>query len=344
VTVLVPAHNEEEQIAATIESLLAQTVPVQIVISADNCTDRTFEIADSYEGIIVYETTGNTGKKAGALNQAWARYGRDADFVFTMDADTVILPDCIQRLHEGIGDHGGVGVWPGIKPNTSEPVLHRWLYRMVRLEYGAVERLHRRREHVVELIAGMGALYRGEALRQSAAAQDGFPWNAKAITEDLRLSITMRRLGWTTAVIESAHAYTDAVADPRQLWRQRKRWAAGAWQELLLHGWIPETRRFWFNTVWILACLVFRVLLVALWADILGAIGVHDFRFELIASIPLFVGLLNGLSVWYNTTGRDKKDLLLSLGVLPMEIYSVLSQLAVLWTFVPALRRKELAW
>ena len=210
---LVPAHNEEEQIAATIESLLAQTMPVQVVISADNCTDRTVEIASFYQGVIVAETVDNTGKRAGALNQAWDRYARHAHFVFTMDADTTIPPDCIQRLSEGIGDHGGVGVWPGLKANTSTSLMHRLLYRMVRLEYGAVERLHRRRMGTVENIAGMGGLYRGDALLQVAEVQ-GFPWNAKAIAEDLRLTILLRQAGWSVAAVEGAFAFTDAVADP----------------------------------------------------------------------------------------------------------------------------------
>ncbi len=343
VVALVPAHNEEEQIAATIESLLAQTMPVQVVISADNCTDRTVEIASFYQGVIVAETVDNTGKRAGALNQAWDRYARHAHFVFTMDADTTIPPDCIQRLSEGIGDHGGVGVWPGLKANTSTSLMHRLLYRMVRLEYGAVERLHRRRMGTVENIAGMGGLYRGDALLQVAEVQ-GFPWNAKAIAEDLRLTILLRQAGWSVAAVEGAFAFTDAVADPRQLWGQRKRWAAGAWQELLHHGWTPETRRVWVNTLWILASLAMRLLLVALWVIYLFVIHVHGFKFQWLPTIPLLVGLLNAASVWYNTSRRDKKDLLLSLGVLPMEVYSLLHQVTAVWTLIPALRRKEVAW
>ena len=45
VIALVPAHNEEEQISATLDSLLAQTIPLdKILVILDNCTDSTEQI------------------------------------------------------------------------------------------------------------------------------------------------------------------------------------------------------------------------------------------------------------------------------------------------------------
>ena len=105
VVCLVPAHNEEEQIAATIDSLIAQTIPVKIIVSADNCTDRTVEIARSYPGVIVRKTVDNKARKAGALNQAWRAHATDADYVFTMDASFsgAGLPEGHGRRHWGSG-------------------------------------------------------------------------------------------------------------------------------------------------------------------------------------------------------------------------------------------------
>ena len=70
VTVLIPAHNEAACIADTIASLRSQShQPARIVVVADNCTDETVAIARG-AGVEVFETVGNTKKKAGALNQA----------------------------------------------------------------------------------------------------------------------------------------------------------------------------------------------------------------------------------------------------------------------------------
>ncbi|MGY1712361.1 glycosyltransferase family 2 protein [Geodermatophilus sp. SYSU D00758] len=68
--VLVPAHDEAAGIAATLAALQEQTRrPDRVVVIADNCTDDTAAIARAH-GAEVYETVGNTDKKAGALNQA----------------------------------------------------------------------------------------------------------------------------------------------------------------------------------------------------------------------------------------------------------------------------------
>ena len=55
---------------------------------SDNSSDTTVELA-SKAGAEVWETAGNTHKKAGALNQALARIMPDldrSDFVFIQDA------------------------------------------------------------------------------------------------------------------------------------------------------------------------------------------------------------------------------------------------------------------
>jgi cellulose synthase/poly-beta-1,6-N-acetylglucosamine synthase-like glycosyltransferase len=95
VAVLVPAHNEEKDIEATIDSLRNLTrQPDQIVVISDNSTDKTVDIARAM-GVTVLETSGNTHKKAGALNTGFRHLIKDGEipeFVVTMDADTVFDP------------------------------------------------------------------------------------------------------------------------------------------------------------------------------------------------------------------------------------------------------------
>ncbi|WP_233191434.1 glycosyltransferase family 2 protein [Cryobacterium sp. M96] len=91
VTVLVPAHNEEASIFATLSSLLAQSHrPERVVVVADNCTDGTVDIARSL-GVEIFESRRNTFKKAGALNQILKVLlpGQgDNDLIMVLDADT----------------------------------------------------------------------------------------------------------------------------------------------------------------------------------------------------------------------------------------------------------------
>jgi poly-beta-1,6-N-acetyl-D-glucosamine synthase len=100
-TVLITAHNEEECIAATLDSILAQERHIDhIVVAADNCTDRTVEIAQSRQAeagpaLIVYETVANTHKKPGALNQVWALTRDCTDLFVCIDADTVLPANAV---------------------------------------------------------------------------------------------------------------------------------------------------------------------------------------------------------------------------------------------------------
>ena len=96
VLALIPAHNEEKIVGQAVGALGEQVRrPERIVVVADNCTDSTVPLARKM-GAEVFETTGNTHKKAGALNQALNHFLPeldDDDFIFVQDADSVIFTD-----------------------------------------------------------------------------------------------------------------------------------------------------------------------------------------------------------------------------------------------------------
>ncbi|WP_217702488.1 glycosyltransferase [Nocardioides guangzhouensis] len=98
-TVLIPAHNEEAVLGRTLDSLDEQTrTPDRVVLVADNCTDRTEEIARE-RGLEVIATVDNAEKKAGALNQVLARLLPDTDehdVFLVMDADSTIAREYLE--------------------------------------------------------------------------------------------------------------------------------------------------------------------------------------------------------------------------------------------------------
>ena len=70
VTVIVPAYNEADCIADTINSLLTQSLsPQEIIVVDDGSTDNTARISRSL-GVTVIAPPENTGSKAGAQNYA----------------------------------------------------------------------------------------------------------------------------------------------------------------------------------------------------------------------------------------------------------------------------------
>lgn len=96
VSVLIPAYRAERTIAATLDSVLAQTYPnVETIVVVDGSPDDTAAVARRYEahGMRVIEQA-NAGASA-ARNRAFRESG--GAFVQFLDADDLIAPDKIER-------------------------------------------------------------------------------------------------------------------------------------------------------------------------------------------------------------------------------------------------------
>jgi glycosyltransferase involved in cell wall biosynthesis len=100
VAVLVPAHNEELGLNATLTTVLPQlNSHDRLVVIADNCTDATPEIARK-AGAIVLERQDLTQIGKGYALDYGVRYlaADPPDVVIVIDADCHAQPDAIARL------------------------------------------------------------------------------------------------------------------------------------------------------------------------------------------------------------------------------------------------------
>lgn len=105
-TVLIPAHNEEEGIAATLENKLALAYPspkLEIVVVSDGSTDRTDEIVKSYAdaGVRLIRQEPRAGKTM-ALNLALSTV--QGDIVVFSDANSMYAPDALNQLVQNFAD------------------------------------------------------------------------------------------------------------------------------------------------------------------------------------------------------------------------------------------------
>lgn len=106
VTILIPAYNEAECIAATIENKLQQQYPrneLQIIVVSDGSDDGTDEIVRRYaaQGVELLRCEPRRGKAA-ALNAAM-RAARGEIIVFS-DANAHFASDAVARLVENFAD------------------------------------------------------------------------------------------------------------------------------------------------------------------------------------------------------------------------------------------------
>ena len=101
IAVLIPAHNEQLGIGATLDSLRAQLLPGdRIIVIADNCEDNTAAIARSYGAIAIERTDAVKRGKSYALDfgMRYLEQNQSPETVIIVDADCLIQPDTLRRL------------------------------------------------------------------------------------------------------------------------------------------------------------------------------------------------------------------------------------------------------
>ncbi|WP_432521891.1 glycosyltransferase family 2 protein [Kineococcus sp. SYSU DK006] len=249
---MVPSHDEEHQIAATISSLLEQSRrPDDIVVVCDNCSDRTAEVAARFP-VRVIETVGNRAKKAGALNQALDQLLPEmdaADAVLVMDADSVLdasfLEVAVERLCRG--DVSAVGGTFTGQPGGG------LVGTFQRNEYARYARDVGRLKGRVLVLTGTATVFRVSVLREvrQARGEGRLPggaaqiYDTRVLTEDNELTLALLHLGHGIISPKGCRLTTEVMPTWRALARQRLRWKRGALENLTDYGWTPITRRYW---------------------------------------------------------------------------------------------------
>ncbi len=252
VTVLIPAHNEEDRIGATLTSLFEQADPPdRIVVVADNCTDDTEDIARLL-GAEVFRSVRNSHKKAGALNQALARLLPDLgenDCVMVMDADTVLDQGYLTAVRSRMAEDRALMAVGGLFYGEEGAGL---LGQLQRNEYTRYSREIRRRRGRVFVLTGTASVFRSGALREVAAqrgralpGRHGDVYDTAALTEDNELTLALKSLGALMISPQQCSVVTEVMPTWQALWNQRLRWQRGALENLGAYGLTPQTLRYW---------------------------------------------------------------------------------------------------
>jgi cellulose synthase/poly-beta-1,6-N-acetylglucosamine synthase-like glycosyltransferase len=249
---LIPAHNEAAAITAALDSLRAQCrAPDRVVVISDNSTDDTVDVARR-AGAEVWETHGNTARKAGALNQGLARLLPelgDDDAILVMDADSVIARGFLERAERLLTSRSRLGAVGGVFDGAPGGGL---LGQLQRNEYTRYGRDIARKGGRVMVLTGTASVIRVRALQQVAAARGtvlpgtpGQVYDTLALTEDNELTLALKTLRWDLVSPAECRVVTEIMPTWRDLWRQRLRWQRGALENLRHYGLTPVTRRYW---------------------------------------------------------------------------------------------------
>ncbi|MCA1984750.1 glycosyltransferase [Nocardioides nematodiphilus] len=252
VTVVIPAHDEEHRLTATLTALAGQSpAPRRVIVVADNCRDRTIDVALSM-GAEVTRTVDNVDKKAGALNQvlpALLTELGDNDLLLVLDADTVLEPGFLRSTVDRFTADRALMAMCGIFYGEEGGGL---LGQFQRSEYERYARDLRRRRGKVYVLTGTSSVFRPRALEMVADRRGvtlpGLPgaiYDTSALTEDNELTLALKSLGALMVSPADCRVQTEVMPDLRSLWQQRIRWHRGAIENLGAYGLSFATLLYW---------------------------------------------------------------------------------------------------
>jgi len=243
--VVVPAHNEDDDLLPCLESIYAQTMlPDMVVVLANNCTDSTVKVAEDFGRrmhdrfgdrvtFVVYDMQDNEHKKPGALNQYWREWGRYSTYILGVDADTILGETCIEALYNELSRKakaGGVMARYTFDQNQARNPVSSFLIRLQRMEFTSWSLDLMRANHETYVLGGQATLFRTAALARITdhfnRAEDG-PWSYDTAVEDMELTWRLNDLGFRTYISDTARAFCGPMHTFKALWAQRLKWDKG---------------------------------------------------------------------------------------------------------------------
>ncbi len=121
--IVIPAHNEQDFIALTLDSILSQTLlPQKVIIVNDNSTDDTENIIDSYisknDFFQKLNTVSSTAHMPGskvinAFNKGFDVLDVDYNFIVKLDADIILPNNYFESISQIFVKNSKVGIAGG---------------------------------------------------------------------------------------------------------------------------------------------------------------------------------------------------------------------------------------
>lgn len=270
ISIIVPAFNEGITLRGCLESLTELNYPnYGIILIDDGSTDGTLEEAKRFEssGVKVIHQE-NQGKPAALNNGIKAAKG---EIVLTVDADTTIEKDSLQKIAARFASDNRIGAVAGNVKVVPEPSL---LNIIQGTEYTVGINLGRKAQSIlgcVMIVPGPIA-----ALKREAVEKVGF-FADDTFAEDFDITMRILKAGYRVEYEDNAMSYTDAPKGIEDFMKQRRRWYRGMMQVLDKHRDMYLNRKHGF----------------------LGLFGVPNLWFESVSPIfngaLLLLALLSGL-------------------------------------------------
>lgn len=226
ITIGIPAYNETNTIAKTVNSIVNSDYPkekIEIIIVNDGSKDNTAQVSQELikknKGYNIILINKENGGKSSAVNKAID--AATGELFAVVDADSRIEPDAIQQLVPYF-DNAKVGaVISRVRVDVQGKIIERIQF----FEY-IMSNMIRKLMAVLGTLAitpGVLSTYRTKTLREVG----GFTKDRNNLTEDMEIAMRLKYHGYKIEMETKSTTHTLAPNTLKALWKQRIRWARG---------------------------------------------------------------------------------------------------------------------
>jgi biofilm PGA synthesis N-glycosyltransferase PgaC len=256
VAIVIPCHNEGDNVRDTIAFAARQNYPdFEIIAVNDASRDDTLailtELAARTPRMRVINLASNQGKAMGMRTAAMLS---DAEIIIGIDGDSLLSPEATTWLVRHFVEDESVGAVTGNPRVRNRTTL---LGRIQVGEFSAIVGMIKRAQQAYGQIFTVSGVI--AAFRRSALQQAGY-WSTDMVTEDIDISWRLQLRGWRIRFEPNALCWVLMPESVRGLWRQRARWAQGGAEVMLRYtpqilrwrsrGLWPLWAEYWVSVAW----------------------------------------------------------------------------------------------
>ena len=244
VTLIVPCHNEGENVKETIRHLAGQDYPnTEIIAVNDGSSDDTAAQLDAllkdYPTLRVIHFASNQGKSMGLRMAALAS---NAEYLVCIDGDALLDRYATRWIMHHLLSGPRVGAVTGNPRIRNRSSL---LGKLQVGEFSSIIGLIKRAQRVYGRVFCVSGVIGG--FRKTALHNAGY-WSTDMITEDIDLTWRLQMDHWSVFYEPNAMCWILMPETIKGLWKQRLRWAQGG-SEVMLRYFKPllrwRVRRMW---------------------------------------------------------------------------------------------------
>jgi len=235
ISLIVPAYNEEKNIAKAIMALAQLNYPseqLEILVIDDGSRDRTFEIAKKAaaeimksKNILVKVFTKKNGGKASAINLGISK--SKSEIIATLDADSFVTKDALLKMVGYLDNPKVVSVTSSLKVYKPKGFLQR--VQHIEYLFSIFMRKIFAFLNVIHITPGPLSIYRKSFFDKYGGFDEDNP------TEDTEIAFRIQSHHYKIENSVDAIVYTVAPSNFNVLLKQRVRWYSGLLKNLKMY-------------------------------------------------------------------------------------------------------------